>query len=213
MITDASELDLPFSQACERTKAPILEVLKDRLQSGDTVLEIGSGTGQHAEYFAEHLPKVHWQTADQQYNVLSLTERVNRAGLPNLLLPFRLDVNDTAWLTHVKPKVCLYDAVFTANTLHIMDTGTVENFFKGLALNTRSDAQLIIYGPIRDKGRFNSDSNAEFDQSLRSRGVGSAIRDKGWIEELAAGVGFSLTEDINMPANNQCLVFQASLAR
>ena len=201
-------IDLPFSPACERNKGPILKALKSTLLGEQMLLEVGSGTGQHGEYFARHLPRVIWQTTDQEHNLLNLTERVSRADLANLLLPFRLDVNDHSWLCETDAKVCLYDAVFTANTLHIMDVDSVENFFRGLPLNAKTKAQLIIYGPFRYNGRFTSESNAEFDQSLRSRGVGSAIREIEWIESLAAQGGFVLKADLEMPANNQCLLFE-----
>ncbi len=196
-----------FSEACERNKAPILSVLERFFTKEMSVLEVGSGTGQHAQYFAERLPHVTWQTADHNTYYGDLAERVMEADLENLLAPFRLDVNDRAWLAE-GAKVVMYDAVFTANTLHIMDVDTVENFFKGLPSNTRERALLVVYGPFSYAGEFTSESNAEFDRALRSRGVGSAIRDAHWIHELAELVGFVLLEDITMPANNQCLVYQ-----
>jgi len=205
-------LNIPFSQACERNKDPILEVIRPFLKDAKSVLEVGSGTGQHGLYFAQNLNSLSWQTSDQiQYldgiNAQIENARQNSLELTNLLSPFALDVTQPQWLpnklAHLK-----YDAVYSANTFHIMAWAQVQAFFEGLPQVVSKGSYLIVYGPFKYKGQFTSDSNESFDQDLRSRGVGSAIRDFEEVDQLAKMVGFNLVKDIAMPANNQCLVWQ-----
>jgi hypothetical protein len=200
---------IPFSEACERNKDVILETIKPYLEKVNSVLEVGSGTAQHAIHFSQALSSLQWQTSDQHEYLEGIRAALNNAklighGLDNVLYPLELDVSQALW---VKNGQC-FDAVYTANTLHIMSHEDVEQFFSGLGTITRVDAYLIVYGPFKYQERFTSESNASFDASLRSRGVGSAIRDFEVVNKLAQAQGFDLLRDYSMPANNQCLVWR-----
>lgn len=196
---------LPFSEACERNKGPILEVLQRWLgQRRGVVLEIGAGTGQHAVHFARHLPQLSWQPTEQLENLAALAARVSLEGSSNLLPPLELEVTQAAW-------PCEYDsvdAVYTANTLHIISWPQVQALFRGVRRVLRDDGLLVVYGPFRYGGQFTSHSNAVFDESLRLRDAASGIRDFEAVDALAAAEGLRLVEDCAMPANNQTLVWR-----
>jgi SAM-dependent methyltransferase len=193
--------DLPFSQACENNKAPILAVLQQAFANCSKVLEVGSGTGQHAVHFAAALPHLRWQASDQAVYLPDLTERLRRAALPNLPLPLQLDISADALPEQQ------FDAVFSANTLHIMPWPVVEQFFSRLTGLTTQQATLCIYGPFNYNGRFTSDSNRAFDLSLKSRDPAMGIRDIAAVAALADAAGFTLQHDYSMPANNRLLQF------
>ena len=195
---------LPFSAACERNQNVILHELKPYFQTVDSVLEIGTGTAQHAIHFVKSEQHLTWQTADCDAYIAGIIAQLNAARVDNILAPITLDVNQANWLPNDKQ----YPAIYTANTLHIMNWQSVEAFFSGLPKVSQANALLFIYGPFKYGGTFTSDSNNEFDQSLRSRGVGSAIRDFEKIQECANKVGFQLLKDISMPANNQLLIWR-----
>ena len=197
-------LTIPFSAACERNKDPILEVLQPYLEHITDVLEIGSGTAQHALHFATHCPNLRWQTSDQSQYLDGICAQLQNSDATNVLAPICLDVEESDWGTRDHR----YQAIYSANTLHIMNPEQVEAFFAGLSRVTKLDGLLMLYGPFKYKGEFTSESNASFDQTLRARGVGSAIRDFEWIDELARVQGFELLADHAMPANNQCLIWQ-----
>jgi hypothetical protein len=202
-------LTLPFSPACERNKGAILDVIAPYLQNATSVLEIGSGTGQHAVYFGSRYTQLKWQTSDQQQYRAGIEAQLSNAkssnpDLDNLLSPITLNVNQPNWL----PQLISYDIVYTANTLHIMTWEEVLAFFNGLPKVSRAGSGLIVYGPFKYAGQFTSESNQRFDQSLRAREVGSAIRDFEAVNELAAARGFDLEKDVAMPANNQCLIWR-----
>lgn len=193
--------DKPFSPACERNREPILDVLRQHLADACQVLEIGSGTGQHAAYFAAQQPHWTWQTSDRGDNLPGVRQWLDEAGLPNTPPPLEFDVNG------IWPDV-RFDAIFSANTLHIMAWDEVRALFAGLPTIARDNALLIIYGPFNDNGRYSSDSNAAFDQWLKARGTHMGIRDSQAVDALARAAGFSLREDMPMPANNRCRVWQ-----
>lgn len=195
---------IPFSEACERNKDVILEVITPYLKQMESVLEIGTGTAQHALYFAEQNPHLRWQSSDQTHYLDGIKSQLRNAKLANVLPPFELDVNQSPWLAEDKE----FQGIFTANTLHIMSDNDVAAFFKGLPEVTGQGTYLMIYGPFKYHGKFTSDSNAQFDQSLRAREVGSCIKDFETVSELAALAGFELVADHKMPANNQCLIFE-----
>lgn len=198
-------MERPFSQACENNKEPILAVLKRHFGDVSRVLEVGSGTGQHAVFFAEHLPHLQWQTADRPEHLPGIRQWLEWAGVDNVLPPLQLDVNDE-W-----PSLEV-DAVFSANTLHIMSWPEVERFFAKLGTILNSGAMLCVYGPFNYGGEYTSTSNAQFDQWLKGRDPLSGIRDIEAVSELAATIGLTLLEDCAMPANNRCLVWKKSVA-
>lgn len=194
--------DKPFSSACERNRAPILAVLERHLSTARRVLEIGSGTGQHAVYFAAALPWLAWQASDRAENLPGIRAWFDEAALPNTPAPIELDVG--CWPAFDSAP---FDAVFSANTLHIMGWPEVEAFFDGVGRVLVRGGTLVVYGPFNRDGTYTSDSNREFDAWLRRRDPASAIRDLEAVDALARGVGLQLREDIAMPANNRCLVW------
>lgn len=193
--------DLPFSQACENNKAPILSVLSRVFGDCQTVLEVGSGSGQHATFFARCLPQLRWLPTDIADNLPVLVPRCANYPGDNLAPATVLDVRQRPWAV---PPV---DGVFTANTLHIMSMEVVCDFFSGLASVLTADARLAIYGPFNYAGRYTSASNAQFDQWLAARDPQSAIRDFEAVDALARDIGLRLLEDNEMPANNRLLVW------
>jgi SAM-dependent methyltransferase len=194
---------LPHSEACERNREPILALLRVAFAGRRRVLEIGSGTGQHAVHFAAAMPWLRWQPTERAPLIQGLAARVALQGTPNLLPPAELDVLDPAWPRPLAPDDRGWDAAFTANTLHIMSRSEVEQFFVGVDLALEAQALLAVYGPFRYAGRYTSESNARFDEMLRTRDPASGIRDAEWIDALAAARGFVLVADHAMPANNQ----------
>jgi len=196
---------LAFSEACERNKHPILEVLMDVFSDRSNVLEIGSGTGQHAVHFARQLAYLHWYPSELPDFVPDLRERVDAEGSENIAKPFELNVRDHPWLDNDIPQS--FDAVFTANTLHIMSWLDVENFFAGVGAVLEPAGVLCIYGPFRYSGQYTSQSNANFDVFLRERDPSSGIRELDDVTRLAENQGLRLCDDHSMPANNQLLVW------
>ncbi|MEQ8516438.1 MAG: DUF938 domain-containing protein [Chromatocurvus sp.] len=194
--------ELPFSPACENNKGPILEHLRDELAGARGVLEIGSGTGQHAVWFAGHLPRLTWQPTELPQSLAMLRPRCSASGLDNLLPPRAMDVCDTPWPLPVP------DTIFTANTLHIMPMSSVQALFDGLRLHAPPGARLVVYGPFNYAGQYTSASNAQFDKSLRARAAHSGIRDIEAIDRLAQAAGFRQQADHAMPANNRLILWR-----
>lgn len=192
----------PFSAASERNREPILAVLRTHFADRRHVLEIGSGTGQHAAYFAAHLPQLVWQASDRAANLPGIRQWLDAASLPNTPAPLVLDVAHGPW-----PRQD-FDAVFSANTLHIMAWPEVQAMFAALDALPCGDAKLAIYGPFNYRGQYTSPSNAEFDRSLKADAPHRGIRDFEAVDRLARDAGFALIEDAAMPANNRCLVWQ-----
>jgi cyclopropane fatty-acyl-phospholipid synthase-like methyltransferase len=192
---------LPTSQACERNKGPILEVLRIAFADRSTVLEIGSGTGQHAVHFAAHLSHLTWHPTEQLAYLADLGSRVKLEGARNLRPPTLLDVKQTVWpLRHV-------DAIFTANTLHIMSWSEVLAMYQGLGAILSAGGVMCVYGPFRYDGRYTSDSNQDFDRMLQERDPLSGLRDVQAVTALAAQYGLRLRTDHDLPANNRLLEF------
>jgi cyclopropane fatty-acyl-phospholipid synthase-like methyltransferase len=191
----------PFAPACERNRGPILDVLKQYFPDRRRILEIGSGTGQHAVFFAPAFPNATWQTSELAENLPGLRMWLDEAALPNLPPPIVLDV------TGVWPDT-RFDAVFSANTLHIMPWSTVEQFFAGLSRLLEPDGLLAAYGPFNYHGTYTSQSNREFDAWLKQRSADSAIRDFEAVDRLAHAIGCQLVKDHAMPANNRLLVWR-----
>lgn len=191
----------PFAQSCAENQEPILEVLKDAFAASRKVLEIGSGTGQHAVYFARHLPALQWQTSDLPENHPGIRLWIEEAGLSNVLAPLTIDARNSDW------PVAKIDAVFSANAVHIMSWAAVESLFRGIG-KVLPAGRLALYGPFNYGGKFTSESNARFDLWLKGRDPLSGVRDFEAVHALAEGEGFRLVRDWAMPANNRTLVWE-----
>jgi len=190
-----------YSDASERNRGPIVAVLKRVFADRRHVLEIGSGTGQHAAYFAPELPHLDWQPSDVAENLPSIRVWRDEAQTRRLLEPLELDVDRPF------PAVSA-DAVFSANTSHIMSWPQVEKMFAGVAALLPPGGAFALYGPFHYGGKPTSPSNAEFDAWLRRRDPASGVRNIEDVRELAARLGLDLEEDNAMPANNRMLVFR-----
>jgi cyclopropane fatty-acyl-phospholipid synthase-like methyltransferase len=195
-------IDKPFSESSAENREPILAVLREVFANCSKVLEIGSGTGQHAVYFGAELSHLNWQTADLPQHHAGIRMWLDEVALPNVLAPIALDVNRSDWLEG------RYDAVFSANTLHIVSWPEVEKFFAGVGKVLQPGGVLAIYGPFNYNGQFTSPSNARFDQWLKQRDPASGIRDFESVDALARAQNLILQWDIAMPVNNRTLVWR-----
>jgi cyclopropane fatty-acyl-phospholipid synthase-like methyltransferase len=191
----------PFVESCERNRAPILEVLRVELAGRSRLLEIGSGTGQHAVSLAPEFPGLVWQTSDLVEAHAGIRAWLAEAGLANVLPPLALDVCKGDWPSE------RYDAVFSANTAHWMSWPEVECLFSGVGRVLEADGVFCLYGPFNYRGGYTSESNARFDRWLRERDPASGIRDLEAVDELAGRAGMMLKKDYEMPANNRMLVW------
>ncbi|MGB2691814.1 MAG: DUF938 domain-containing protein [Thermodesulfobacteriota bacterium] len=189
----------PYSQASENNKDHILRVLKDSFAETTSVLEIGSGTGQHAVSFAANLPHLIWQPSDLDTDISGIRLWLDEADLENINTPINLDVNELPW------DIGNFDGVFTANTLHIMGKPEIENMFCGIAKVLKTNGTLCIYGPFNYNGKYTSASNEQFDSWLYKRNPVSAIRDFEWVNSLAKEIGLVFKSDHEMPAKNRLL--------
>jgi len=196
----------PTSPATERNRGPILEVLLRHFADRKHVLELGSGTGEHAVFFAGALPHLLWQPSDMADHVPMLQARVADSGLSNLLPPLELDGRRSRW------PIERCDAVFCANVLHIAAWPSVEKLFEGIGRVLASGGVVAVYGPFRQGGHATAPSNAVFDDWLRARDPDSGVRDIEAVFALAESVGLSLREDVAMPANNRCLLWHRAVA-
>ena len=192
----------PFAPACERNKGPILEVLRRVFGDASDVLEIGSGTGQHAVWFASGLPHLVWRTSDLAHNHAGIDAWIDEARLDNVERPLTLDVRRKPWP--------LADAggAFSANTAHIMQWSEVEAMCDGLAEVLSPGARFALYGPFAYDGRHTSASNAAFDRSLRAQDPGMGVRDIRDLERVADAGDMALEDDVAMPSNNRILVWR-----
>lgn len=196
-------MDKPYAPSCDRNREPILAVLREQFAGRRRVLEIGSGTGQHAVHFAAAMPPLTWQTSDREEVLPGLRLWLDEAALPNTPAPLALDVA-ASWPLPAEP----YDAVFSANTLHIMGWPEVEALFRHLPEVLAPEAVLVIYGPFRINGQHTSESNAAFDASLRAATPQRGLRDWEAVSALAEAAGLRTAERIPMPANNFCGVWR-----
>lgn len=194
----------PYSQACENNKQVILEKLATVFSSPGTVLEIGTGTGQHAVHFAGNLPHLRWQPSDHPTNYQLCMAWLSEAELPNINNPMALDVNATDWQL---PPI---NGVFSANTAHIMSWPEVKAMFRGVAAHLEKGDAFCLYGPFNYQGQFTSASNQQFDAHLKQRNPEMGIRDMGDLKQLASNNGMLLESDFEMPANNRLTVWQKS---
>ena len=192
-------MNLPFAAAADQNKVVILEALVPYLRG--RVLEIGSGTGQHAVHFAAALPELDWQTSDLAPNLGTIGAWIEQSGLQNLRSPIELDVSGT-W---PQPG---YDTVYSANCFHIMDADQVANCMRGCGGVLVEGGYLAVYGPFNYAGQYTSPSNERFDAALKANDPASGIKDFDWLDALATDSGLELETDIAMPANNRCLVWK-----
>jgi cyclopropane fatty-acyl-phospholipid synthase-like methyltransferase len=190
-----------FSEACEQNKIPILAVLREAFRDTERVLEIGSGTGQHAVYFASHLPHLQWQPSDRKENHASISAWAAESRLANLLTPLDLDVTSDHWPRQT------FDGVFSANTTHIMSWPAVRCMFAGIGRLLEYDGILCLYGPFNYHDTYTSPSNERFDGWLRSRDPDSGIRNFEDLDALARSNDMQLQADHEMPVNNRLLVW------
>ncbi len=191
----------PYSESCEQNREPIIEVLRVELEGRSRLLEIGSGTGQHAVYFAPAFPGLLWQTSDVAVMHAGIQAWLDDAAPDNILPPLVLDVSRDTWPT------ARFDAVYSANTAHIMAWPDVECLFAGVGSVLEPGGVFCLYGPFNYDGRYTSDSNARFDDWLKARDPASGIRDFQALQVLAEKAGMVLKSDYAMPANNRTLVW------
>lgn len=194
-------MDKPFAQSCVENREPILAVLRTRLRECRRLLEIGSGTGQHAVYFAPELGQIFWQTSDKHENHAGILAWLSDSRATNIGRPIALDVLHDPWPSSG------FDAVFSANTAHIMPLEAVEAMFRGVGSVLNPGGQFLLYGPFNYSGRFTSDSNERFDGWLRQQDPAMGIRDLSVLEVFATAAGMHLQEDIEMPVNNRMLIW------
>ncbi len=188
-----------FAPACERNKGPILNILRDILDQEALVLEIGSGTGQHAGHFAYHLPHIRWQPSELPDRLDSIRAYRMDSGLVNLLEPFGLDLLQPLWpIEHANAVVCI-------NTIHIVPWRGVEKLLSGVAGLLSTGGLFYVYGPYRYSDRPLEPSNEEFDRWLRARDHQSGIRDFDAVNALARRHNLTLVDDRPMPANNRSI--------
>jgi len=191
----------PYSESCEQNRIPILEVLNKELVDAGSLLEIGSGTGQHAVYFAPHFPNLYWQTSDLEANHYGIKQWLTEVKLPNILDPLHLDVNSSNWPT------TQFEFVYSANTAHIMSWPMVNNMLEQIGKLLKPNGKFCLYGPFNYNGKYTSESNERFDQWLKDRDVKSGIRDFEALNKVTQLVGLRLSKDYEMPANNRLLVW------
>ena len=194
---------LPCSPACERNRAPILACIGPLLADATRVVEIGSGTGQHAAWFAPRLPHLRWVTTDLGANHAAIRGWIEHCGAGNLEGPLELDTLHEPW-----PELGAIDAAFSANTAHIMPEPAVAAMFAGLGTRLQASAPFLLYGPFLEQGRHTSESNRRFDAELRAQQAGMGVRDLAWLLQVAAVAGFELEAVEPMPANNRLLVWR-----
>jgi cyclopropane fatty-acyl-phospholipid synthase-like methyltransferase len=193
-----------FAQAAGRNAGAILAALQVEFANCRAVLEIGSGSGQHAAYFSERLSWLKWQPSDVAQYVEGIRAWVADAQAPNLLEPRTIDVRACE-----VPR-SEFDAVFTANTAHIMHKDAVAAMFRLVSRTLPPGGLFVLYGPIRQQGRYNTESNAVFDRSLQQRDPGMGLRDIEFLDELAAQENMQRLRVYAMPANNHTVVWTRS---
>ena len=192
----------PYSAACDNNRQPIFEVIEVLFAGCKEVLEIGSGTGQHAVYFAQKLPHLVWRSSDLPENHAGIEAWLNEANLSNTPAPLELDVNQAYW-----PKLNV-DAVFCANTIHIIGWDAVKALFAGVGKLLPDNGLLVLYGPFNYNNAYTSESNARFDVWLRQRDPDSGIRNFEDVDELANSADLYLQHDYAMPANNRLICWR-----
>ena len=192
----------PYAESCDQNREPILAVIQPLLADCSSVLEIGSGTGQHAVFFAGNMPRLVWQTSDCEQYHHGINQWLQEARLDNTRAPITLDVSTSKWPQQT------FDAVFSANTVHIMHWPEVEAMFSGVASVLKSNGKFLLYGPFNYNGRYTSESNARFDRRLKDGDPDSGIKNFEDLDRLAQQAGLRLHNDYTMPANNRILYWE-----
>ncbi len=192
----------PYYAAAEQNREPILAVLSEVFDRPGLVLEVGSGSGQHAVHFAAHLTHLTWQPTDLPEQLPGIARWRELAGLDNVLPPLPLDLDAPAW------PLDACDEAYSSNTAHVLPWRLVEAMLAGVAARLRPDGRFCLYGPFRYGDRHTSPSNASFDASLRRRDPQQGVRDALRLEEYGRAVGLVLHDDREMPVNNRLLVFR-----
>lgn len=195
-------MNKPFAESCEQNQQVILDVLKTLFIEAGDVLEIGSGTGQHAVFFTEFMPHLNWQPSDLEAEHAGMKMWFDEVEHNRIRSPLILDVDMQTW--PVEPK----DYIFTANTTHIISSSQVENMLKHIGLSLKPGGLFAQYGPFNYNGSYTSESNANFDIWLKQRNPDSCIKHFEVVQELAENNGMVLYKDIEMPANNRILIWQ-----
>lgn len=195
-------VEKPFAVSADRNTGPVLEVLRGELRDCTDVLEIGSGTGQHAVAFGRALPHLNWQTSDLDENHAGIRSWIAASGASNVLPPRSIDVREA------RIEAERYDAVYSANTAHIMSFEAVGAMFELVGRALRHAGMFCLYGPFLLDGEFTTQSNADFDQSLRARDPLMGIRDLAAVDALAAAQGLRRERLYAMPANNLLAVWR-----
>jgi SAM-dependent methyltransferase len=193
---------VPNAPAALRNRDPILQVLRSELRGTQRVLEIGSGTGQHAVHFAAALPGLVWQTSDLAENHAGIRHWIAESGVSNVLEPLLLNVSEPGDV-HGK-----YTAVFSANTAHIMSVSAVADMIAYVACSLQEHGKFLLYGPFRVAGRFAGKGNVRFNRSLLAQDPAMGIRDLEWIDELAVRFDLRREKTYAMPAHNLLVVWQ-----
>lgn len=191
----------PFSEACEENKRPILEIIRQHFADASSILEIGTGTGQHAVFFAEQLPHLLWTCSDLAMHHAGIKQWLDDYHGDNIDGPLELDVETSSWPSSN------FDGIFSANTTHIMSWAAVEKMFNGIGKILQPSGRLCLYGPFNYAGEYTSASNEQFDQFLRARDPQSGIRDFEALDKLARDCGLRFIDDHEMPVNNRTLVW------
>lgn len=196
----------PYSASCDQNREPILDVIQPLLTHNEkakkSILEVGSGTGQHAVYFAEKMPHLIWQTSDQQAYHQGIKLWLDNAGLNNTPAPIALHVSNDTWPNKN------FDVIFSANAVHIMAWENVVDFFENAPKLLSTGGLFILYGPFNYKQQYTSESNARFDSWLKQRDPNSAIRDFEALDKLAINANMTIKADHALPANNRVLVWE-----
>ena len=197
-------MNKPFAESCAQNQQVILDVLKTWLTDAGTVLEIGSGTGQHAVFFTQHMPHLNWQPSDLLEQHAGMQMWLDEVEHNRINSPLEIDVDTGPW------PVENVDYVYTANTTHIISSSQAENMLRHIGSSLKPGGLFIQYGPFNYNGNYTSESNARFDVWLKQRDPNSCIKHFETIQKLAEKNAMSLVKDIEMPANNRILVWQKS---
>lgn len=195
-------MEKPFSPSADRNKEPILDVLKTELSASQLVLEIGSGTGQHACFFAQKLPDITWQPTELKQNIPGVNSWMNEQNLDNVLAPKELDVDSQPWPDFTA------QACFTCNTFHIVSMHSVHAIFAGSKAVLKTGGKLCVYGPFSIDGQHTSAGNEQFDKQLRASNSVSGVRDFSELDDIAQQFGFTAGRRIDMPANNFLVIWE-----